>query len=66
MTELNPNNSPSKHALDVLSRLPMPRQEMNFTVAGKLLQFGLARSVMRPSPYKTHKPGHMIEFLERV
>lgn len=44
----------------------MPRQEMNFTVAEKLLQFNLARSVWKPSPYKTHKPGTMVEYLERI
>ncbi len=66
MTELNPNNPPSAHALRVLAELPLPRQEMNFTVAGKLLQFGLARSVWKPSPYKTHKPGTLVEYLERV
>ena len=63
MTELNSNNPPSAHALAVLRNLPMPRQEMNFTVAGKLLQFGLATSEWRKSHYKTHKDGRLIEWL---
>ena len=66
MTELNLNNPPSAHALSVLARLPLPRNAMNFTVAGKLLQYGLAKSTWRQSPYKTHKQGHMIEWLERA
>ena len=64
MTEVNPNIPPSKHALWVLhNQVPCPRQEMNQTVAVKLVQFGLAVIEQRPSKCKTHKPGPMIDWV---
>jgi len=57
---------PSKHAMGVLRNLkamgPCPVQEMNFTVRDKLMAFGYIELYDAPSPYKTHKPGRMVEF----
>lgn len=54
---------PSKHAVRCLADAPLPAREVNFTVRDKLLQFGLAILEQRPSPYKTHKPGTLIDYL---
>lgn len=54
---------PSKHAMACLGLCPLPAREVNFTVRDKLLMFGLAALESRPSPYKTHKPGTMIDYL---
>ena len=65
-SELNPNNPPSAHAMGVLARVkekPFPVQEVNQTVSRKLLQFGYIRVVERPSPYKTHPPGKLVNFM---
>lgn len=65
-SELNPKNPPSAHAMGVLTRVksePFPVQEVNQTVAKKLLQFGYIRVVERDSPYKTHPPGKQVDFM---
>lgn len=54
------------HALEVLrqlARAPMPRQEINAGVVNRFAREALAETVMRPSPYKTHK-GKNIDFLQ--
>lgn len=56
---------PSDHAMAVLCqviRQPYPTQEMNFTVRDKLHQWGYIVLEDRPSPYRTHKPGHLVTF----
>lgn len=63
---VNKNKAPSKHAMDCLARAmrqPYPAQEVNFTVRDKLMQFGYAKLEGRPSPYKTHKRGRMVDYL---
>lgn len=60
---VNPKKPPSAHAMSCLNSTPCPAQSVNFTVRDKLLQFGYARLERRPSPYKTHKPGTLIDFL---
>ena len=65
-SELNPNNPPSPHAMGVLQRInqkPFPVQEVNQTVSRKLLQFGYIRTEERLSPYKTHPPGKLVNFM---
>lgn len=60
---VNPKKPPSAHAMRCLANTPCPSQEVNFTVRDKLLQFGYATIERRQSPYKTHKPGTLIDFL---
>lgn len=63
---LNPHNPPSNHAMGVLVRIakePFPAQEVNQTVANKLLQFKYIRMEERPSPYKTHPPHTLVNFM---
>ena len=65
-SELNPNNPPSEHAMGVLLRVsqrPFPVQEVNQTVSRKLLQFGFITVEERTSPYKTHSPGKLVNFM---
>lgn len=45
----------SDHAESVLRNLPLPAQEINPGVRGRLLQAGYAEIVKLPSPYKKHK-----------
>jgi hypothetical protein len=62
----NTKHPPSAHAKACLSRAadrPYPAQEVNFTVRDKLLAFGYAELVDRPSPYTTHKKGRTVPFL---
>lgn len=63
---VNATKPPSAHAMSCLrsaAREPYPAQEINFTVRDKLMQFGYARLERRASPYKTHKPGTMVDYL---
>lgn len=65
-SELNPNNPPSNHAMGVLMRVEQrsfPAQEVNQTVSRKLLQFGYITTEERPSPYKTHPPGTLVNYM---
>jgi hypothetical protein len=63
---LRPDKPPSAHAMARLAECPFPAQEVNFTVRDKLIQFGFAVLEARPSPYKTHKPGHRVDYLVRT
>ena len=65
-SEINPKNPPSAHAMGVLTRVktdPCPVQEVNQTVSRKLLQYGYIRIEERPSPYKTHPPGKLVNYM---
>ena len=53
----------SKHALATLRDLVdfwRPTQEINAGVVGRLLRDGLIVLEMRPSPFRSHKPGTMV------
>lgn len=56
----------SDHAWDrlaVAAHDPEPSQMTNPGVCHKLVRMGYADYEDRPSPYKTHAPGHHISFL---
>lgn len=60
---------PSKHAMDRLRQIivnsgSLPCQEVNFTVRDKLHAFGYIEIVWGASPYKSHKPGHRIQWMQ--
>ena len=65
-SRLNPNKPPSQHAMSVLHQVadrPFPVQEVNQNVSKKLLQFGYIRTEERITPYKTHPPGKLVDFM---